>query len=78
MLLGEWFSDDVASRLIKIGVKLEPRLRRYSWEKIKKVFSIQIRILRAEKSGNPGKRLIIHGVTSTCQILRFIKSYFKI
>jgi hypothetical protein len=45
MLLGRWFSDHVASRLIDIGmdigVKLEPWLRRYSWKKIRKVFSIR-------------------------------------
>ena len=30
MLLREWSADDVASRLIEIGVTLEPWLRRYS------------------------------------------------
>ena len=47
ILLGRWFSDDVASRQIDIDVKLEPWLRRYSWKKIKKVFSIR----RAKPSG---------------------------
>jgi hypothetical protein len=36
MLLGRWLSDDVASRLIGIGVKLEPWLRSYSWKNRKK------------------------------------------
>jgi hypothetical protein len=48
MLLEEWFSDDVASRLIEIGVKLEPWPRLYSWKKIKKVFSTHKKRKRAE------------------------------
>jgi hypothetical protein len=35
MLLGRWLSDAAASRLIEIDVKMEPWLKRYSWEKIK-------------------------------------------
>ena len=54
MLLGRWSPDNIASRLVDIGVKLEPWLRRYSRKTIKNVFSIQI---GAEKSGNPGKGL---------------------
>ena len=30
MLLGGWLSNDAASRLIEIDVKMEPWLRRYS------------------------------------------------
>ena len=56
MLLGRWSPDNIASRLVDIGVKLEPWLRRYSRKTIKNVFSIQI---GAEKSGNPGKGLTI-------------------
>jgi hypothetical protein len=33
VLLGGWLYDDVAARLIEIGVKLEPWLMRYSWGK---------------------------------------------
>jgi hypothetical protein len=49
MRLGGWLYDDVASRLIEIGVKLEPWLRRDSWKTEKKG------ILHTKKSGKERK-----------------------
>jgi hypothetical protein len=54
MLLKQWLSNDVASRLIEIGVKLEAWFRRYSWKKIKNVFSIQKEVEKYGMSA-PGK-----------------------
>ena len=40
LLLGKWSADDVSSRLIEIGAKLEALLRRYSWKKVPQVYSL--------------------------------------
>ena len=40
MLLGGWSTDDVASRVIEIGVRLEALLRRYSWKKMPRIYSL--------------------------------------
>ena len=52
MLLGRWSPDNIASRLVDIGVKLEPWLRRYMYSRktIKNIFSIHKSV---EKCGNP-------------------------
>ena len=40
MLLGGWSVDDVAPRVIEIGVRLEALLRRYSWKKMPQIYSL--------------------------------------
>jgi hypothetical protein len=40
MLLGGWFVDDVALRLIEIAVRLAALLRRYSWKKMPLIYSL--------------------------------------